>query len=194
VTAVPAPTQGALRVLRGAGLATTSASLSVAAHAAAGGSLPDAGTTVVITALLAGAGVALADRKRGLWGIVGALALSQLALHVFLQLVAGHGGAHGHAGMPFSPLAMTLGHAVVVVLTGLAMAHAERALFAVARLLGSILPRKTAPLPIVTPPRTVCVRIITRRTLAQLIYQRIHARRGPPESLVANCGRVQFAT
>ncbi|QIZ35319.1 hypothetical protein [Saccharopolyspora sp. ASAGF58] len=178
------PTLGALRVLRGAGLATTSASLSVAAHAAAGGSLPDPGTTVVITGLLAGAGVALADRKRGSWGILVALSVTQLALHVFLQVVAGHQDGAGYPGMPFSPLAMTLGHIAVVLLTGLVMAHAERALFVVSRLLGAILPRRSTPSPIVTEPRTVCVTVVTVRALAQLIYQRIHARRGPPESLV----------
>ncbi|MCI2418587.1 hypothetical protein MOQ72_14195 [Saccharopolyspora sp. K220] len=187
-----APTQGALRVLRGAGLATTSASLSVAAHAAAGGSLPDPGTTVVITALLAGAGVALADRKRGSWGILGALGISQLALHAFLQLVASHQDI-GHRGMPFAPLTMTLGHVAVVLLTGLLLARAERALFVVAKLLSSILPRKSTPLPVVTKPRTVCIPAITVRALAQLIYQRIHARRGPPKSPAANCGPVAFA-
>ncbi|MEV0082438.1 hypothetical protein [Saccharopolyspora sp. NPDC050642] len=188
------PTQGALRVLRGAGLATTSASLSVAAHAAAGGSLPDPGTTLVITGLLAGAGVALADRKRGSWGILGALSASQLALHVFLQLVASHQDGPGHPGMRFSPLVMTLGHAVVVLLTGLVMARAERALFVVARLLGSILPRRSTPLTVVAQPRTVCVTVVTVRTLAQLIYQRIHARRGPPESPAAGGDHVEFAT
>ncbi|MEV5536874.1 hypothetical protein AB0L13_08415 [Saccharopolyspora shandongensis] len=188
------PTQGALRVLRGAGLATTSASLSVAAHAAAGGSLPDPGTTLVITGLLAGAGVALADRKRGSWGILGALSASQLALHVFLQLVASHQDGLGYTGMRFSPLIMTLGHAAVVLLTGLVMARAERALFVVARLLGSILPRRSTPLPVVAQPRTVCVSVVTVRTLAQLIYQRIHARRGPPESPAASGDHVEFAT
>ncbi|MGP4018573.1 hypothetical protein [Saccharopolyspora sp. 5N708] len=188
-----APTQGALRVLRGVGLATTSASLSVAAHVAAGGAVPDPGTTVVITALLAGAGVALADRKRGSWGILGALGISQLALHVFLQLVASHQGGIGYPGLPFSPLAMTLGHLAAVLLTGLVLARAERALFVVAHLLGSILPRKSTPLPVVTAPRTVCIPAITVRTLAQLIYQRIHARRGPPKSPVPSRGPMAFA-
>ncbi|MEV0696355.1 hypothetical protein AB0I53_00320 [Saccharopolyspora sp. NPDC050389] len=148
----------------------------------------------MITSLLAGAGVALADRKRGSWGILGALSVSQLALHVFLQLVASHQDGAGYAGMRFSPLVMTLGHAAVVLLTGLVMARAERALFVVARLLGSILPRRSTPLPVVAQPRTVCVSVVTVRPLAQLIYQRIHARRGPPESLVAGRDQVEFAT
>jgi hypothetical protein len=140
----------------------------------------------VITALLAGAGVALADRKRGSWGILGALTTSQLLLHVLLQLVAVHQDGPGHVGPPFAPMAMTIGHAVVVVLTGLAMAHAERALFVVARLLHSVLPRKSKPFLVVTQPHTVCTPAITVRDLAQLIYQRIHGRRGPPKSLVTS--------
>lgn len=180
------PTQGALRVLRGAGVACTAASLSVAAHAAAGGSLPGLGTTVVITVLLTGAGVALADRKRGSWGILGALAVSQLALHFFLELTAlGHHGSghlHGPSPIPVSPGLMTLGHVIVTLLTALVMAHAERVLFVVTRLLQAIFPRKTTPLPVVTPPPAVCVPAPVPRTLAQLIYQRIHGRRGPPKS------------
>lgn len=163
----------------------------MAAHATAGGSLPDPGTTVVITALLAGAGVALADRKRGSWGILGAFSVTQLALHVFLQVVASHQDGARYPGMPFSPLVMTFGHIAVVLLTGLVMAHAERALFVAARLLGSILPRRSTPPPIVTEPPTVCVAVVTVRTLAQLIYRRIHARRGPPESLV---DQMEYAT
>ncbi|RKT84337.1 hypothetical protein SAMN05421805_103264 [Saccharopolyspora antimicrobica] len=158
---------------------------------AAGGSLPDLGSTVVITVLLAGAGVALADRKRGSWGILGALGVSQLSLHVFLQLVASHQDGPGAIGMPFSPLAMTLGHLGAVLVTGLLMARAERALFVVARLLRSILPRRPRPLPTVTETPTVCVPAITVRPLAHLLYQRIHARRGPPESPAHD--QVEFA-
>ena len=78
----------------------------------------------MVTALLAGAGVALADRKRGSCGILGALGVSQLALHLFLQ-VAGSHEAGMSCGMPFSPTAMTLGHIAAVLLTGLLMARAE---------------------------------------------------------------------
>jgi hypothetical protein len=147
----------------------------------------------VITALLAGAGVALADRRRGSWGILGALGGSQLALHAFLQLVASHQDGDGHHGLPFAPLPMILGHVAVVLLTGLLMARAEWALFVVAYLLGSVLPRKSTPLPIVTKPRTRCGPAITVRTLAQLIYQRIHARRGPPKSPATNRDQTAFA-
>lgn len=140
----------------------------------------------MITVLLTGAGVALADRKRGSWGILGALAVSQLALHFFLELTAlGHHGSghlHGPPPIPVSPSLMTLGHVIVTLLTALVMAHAEQVLFVVTRLLQAIVPRKTTPLPVVTPPPAVCVPAPVPRTLAQLIYQRIHARRGPPKS------------
>ncbi|TDC89186.1 hypothetical protein E1161_21930 [Saccharopolyspora aridisoli] len=140
----------------------------------------------MITVLLTGAGVALADRKRGSSGILGALAVSQLALHFFLELTAlghhGPGHLHGPPPIPVSPWLMTLGHVIVTLLTALVMAHAERALFVVTRLLQAIFPRKTTPLPVVTPPPAVCVPAPVPRTLAQLIFQRIHARRGPPKS------------
>lgn len=143
----------------------------------------------MITVLLTGAGVALADRKRGSWGILGALSVSQLALHFFLEITAvgAHGsghlhGVHGPPPIPLSPALMTLGHVIVTMLTALVMAHAEQVLFVVTRLLQAIFPRKTTPLPVVTPPPAVCIPAPVPRTLAQLIYQRIHARRGPPKS------------
>ncbi|MFC7342494.1 hypothetical protein [Saccharopolyspora griseoalba] len=139
----------------------------------------------MVTLLLAGAGVALADRQRGPGGILGALGASQLALHAFLEIMSGHGPAighpHGHEMHTPAP-AMTLGHIAVVLVTGLVMTHAERALFVVARLLQAILPRRAGPLPVVTPPPSVCVPAPITRTIAQLIYQRIHALRGPPKS------------
>lgn len=163
-------------------MAGTSSSLSVAAHVVAGGSTPPLGATVVITFLLAGAGIALADRQRGVLGILGALGASQLALHLILETMSEQ-CMHGMSEM--NPV-MTLGHACVVLLTGLAMAHAERALFVVARLIQAILPKRVGPLPVVTPPPVICVPAPHTRTLATLIYQRIHARRGPPKSLIGN--------
>ncbi|MGW1680427.1 hypothetical protein [Saccharopolyspora sp. NPDC002376] len=146
----------------------------------------------MITVLLASAGVALADRKRGSWSILGALGVSQLSLHVFLQLVASHQDAPGALGMPISPVAMALGHIGVVLFTGLLMARAERALFVVARLLRSVLLRRPRPLRIVTELRTVCIPAVTVRQLAHLVHQRIHALRGPPKSPVQD--QAKFAT
>ncbi|WP_461143629.1 hypothetical protein [Salinifilum aidingensis] len=176
-----APAQGLLRWLRGVGLTTTSAALSVAAHAAAGGALPDPGVTAVITALLASAGVALADRQRGPLGILSALAANQMAFHVFFQLSGAHAAHPVHPATPFAPVQMAFGHIASAILTGLLLSSAERALFGVARFLRRVLPR----VPHRTPPpaRETCVACIparSRRLIAQLTAQRIHALRGPP--------------
>lgn len=178
------PTRGVLRLLRGVVLATTSASLSVAAHAAAGGALPDPGTTAVITVLLTGAGVALADRRRGSRVIVGALTISQLALHAFLQLVGSHQHQNGHAGLPFDPPMMLAGHLLAAVLTGLLLARAEHALFVAAKFLRMILPRKHTPLSQPTSLRTVCIPAEVVHATAEVLYRCIHPPRGPPPPLL----------
>jgi hypothetical protein len=135
----------------------------------------------VITLLLAAAGVALADRRRGSLGIVGALGFSEVSLHAFLQLFGSHQGGTHHHGASFAPVPMLLGHLMAVLLTGLMLAGAERALFVVARFLGLILPRKPAPLPTVTPLRAVCIPADTIRVPAHLVQQRIHGLRAPPQ-------------
>lgn len=172
-----APTRGAARALRGAALAGTAATLSVAAHATAGGALPDLGTTALITALLAGVWTALADRERGTAVIISALGISQLVLHFLLELTAHH--QHGAANTGFDPGTMLLGHIAAAALAGLLLSRAERALFVIARLLGRFLPRKPAALPIRIARPTIRSRT-PFQALAEFIYQRIHALRGPP--------------
>ncbi|WP_433870761.1 hypothetical protein [Saccharopolyspora sp. CA-218241] len=189
-----APAQGLVRVLRGAVLAITSSSLSVAAHAAAGGALPGPGSTAVIISLIAGAGAALAGRKRGSWSILGALAVSQGALHAFLQLMGTHQHGSGVAPMPFSPWEMTAGHAAVAVGTALVMAHAERALFVAASLLGRLLPRRPSPLPVVADVCAIMIPAPVVRVLAELIGQRIHGLRGPPGTPVSDHDSVPSDT
>ncbi|CAL99428.1 hypothetical protein A8924_0460 [Saccharopolyspora erythraea NRRL 2338] len=174
------PAKGALRVLRGAGLAITSASLSVAAHMTSGGSLPDPGTTALITALLSGAGVALAGRRRGLPSIVGALAVAQLALHVFLQLAGSHQGTPGHLVAPFDPVGMSAGHALAALLTAVLLARAERALFVIARLLGLFLPPSQPRLLTVTKPGVIRAPARPVRIPSHQAHLRRHPLRGPP--------------
>lgn len=167
-------------MLRGAGLAVTSAALSVAVHSAAGGSLPDPGTTTVVTALLAGAGVAMADRRRGPLGILGALGGSQAAMHTFLELTANHQGHPIESGVPLSPLGMLLGHLAAVLVVGGLLSSAESALFALVRLLRRVLPqvfRGPAPM---RPPQDVRLTSRHVRPLVQLVHRRIHTPRGPP--------------
>ena len=180
VTTRTTPTRGALRVVRGVGLATTAASLSVAGHAAAGGALPDPGTTVAVTALLAGAGVGLADRRRGPWAIVGDLSLSQFALHLFLQLAGSHQGQAHAIGPSFDPATMIAAHVLAVAGTGLLLGRAEAAVFLLTALWNRILPRKPDRFPFLAPLRVICPTPVTLRTRAQLTVRRIHGLRGPP--------------
>lgn len=188
------PTRGPLRGLRGVGLAATASSLSVAAHAAAGGSVPGPGTTLVAIGLLSAVSTALANRRRGTAFILGALGLSQCVLHYMLQVSAVYtqvtSGVHTagqlahvahHGGMPFNATVMSLGHAVAAVLTGLMLAGAEDALFFLARLVGWVLPRKPSSLPVTTSLGSVVFCWAPIRRLAELIPQRIQPLRGPPQ-------------
>ncbi|WP_243790717.1 hypothetical protein [Saccharopolyspora gloriosae] len=176
-----APAQGADRALRGLGLAATSSSLSVAAHAAAGGSTPDLGTTFVITTLLSAACVALADRRRGLSSIVGAVGAMQVSLHLFLQLAGSHQGVIGQRGLPLDPTLMTLGHVLAGLLVAVLLHRAEDALFVIVSTLRLTLARKmSVPLPPVTTRPSVCLPAEPVLLIELLIQQRIHALRGPP--------------
>src|ERR1700743_3007616 len=101
MTGRPTPTRGAPRVWRGVALAVTSAMLAVAAHAAAGGGLPDPGLTALLTIGVAAVGVALADRRRSAGAIIAVLGAAQLATHVlpsFAEMgMAGDMGMAGHS-------------------------------------------------------------------------------------------------
>jgi hypothetical protein len=143
-------TRGVPRASRGVALAGCSAALAVAAHAAAGGSVPSPGLTLVLTVLLAGAGTALADRRRGFPAILAAVGASQLGMHVLLaglgqdHSAAGHGSAehgsavHGsavHGGVVPAPVAMVALHVAATVLIAVLLARAENTAFALAAVL-----------------------------------------------------------
>ena len=80
---------------RGWLLAVCSAALAIAAHGTAGGELSDSALTVLLTAVLAWGGTALA-RRGGLLTVTVALGTTQLAQHVLLTEVA----THGHDRVP----------------------------------------------------------------------------------------------
>lgn len=154
--------------------AVTSTALACAAHAIGAGGLPDIGTTILLTALLAFAGRSLADRRWGTAGVVVLLGLSQVVLHVMSAWLSGL----SHHG--FEPGAtMLAGHACAAVLTGLVLARAEAAVFVVARVLAAWWPRPLAhpdadcPLWVATSPRA----LVPERGV---VLAGAHARRGPP--------------
>lgn len=165
------------RVLRGLAAAGCSAALAVAAHAAAGGGLPSTGLTVVGTALLGGAGVALADRRRGPLAILAALGAGQLGMHVVLGLGHAHQPGAGHA----DPVAMTALHAAAVLVVAMLLAGAENAAFAVAAVLGWLLGgplRVSGPAPAAAP--VLAVLPAAPSLVTSILLRRVHGRRGPP--------------
>lgn len=181
MTAKPTPTRGALRLWRGAVLAVTSATLTVTAHAMAGGMPPDTGLTVLLTIGVAAVGVALADRQRSTRAILAVLAVAQLASHALLSL--------GTPAMPDMPgmrhmngLAMLAAHTIAVLLSAALLARADAAIFLFAAVLAMLLPRL-----LVAPPPAVRVARVRpvaspKDTATAALLCRGHGRRGPPVS------------
>jgi hypothetical protein len=108
---------------RGAATAAVTASLTVAAHAAAGGPMPSgAGAALVgVMAITLGA-MATSIRGAATWpALVSLLAAGQLAGHVLLGAGHQHSAMAGHA-----TVAMTAGHVAAVVLGAALIAAADR--------------------------------------------------------------------
>lgn len=179
VTTRLAPTRGVLRALRGGLLAVTSGGLSVAAHAVGGGMAPDAAVTVVATLLVAGAGIALADRRRGRLAILGVLGGAQLAVHLLLTALSPHDMVGVTMPPAVDPVTMTAAHALAALGTGLVLARAESAVFGLAAALGLLLPRRWTPLPVVAVG-TVAVPTDPGRPVLGVLFRRVLTRRGPP--------------
>ncbi|MGH3878351.1 MAG: hypothetical protein ACRDSK_15080, partial [Actinophytocola sp.] len=112
---------------RGWLLTACSAALAVAAHGTAGGELSDAALTVLLTAVLAWGGTALA-RRGGLLSVFVALATTQLAQHLLLTEVAG--ASHGHAPIPppVDGRLMLATHTVATLVTAVLLLRADNAL------------------------------------------------------------------
>ena len=177
VTGQLLPTRGPLRALRGGLLALTSSALAVAAHAVAGGMLPDTGLTLLLTLAVGAAGTALADRRAGGLAILGALGLSHLGIHLILSIVA-----LDEAGGPVNGWLMSGGHLVAVLLAAAVLTRAEAAFFALAAVCALLLPsRLPGPLTPGTGPARVLLRAFppADRALAVLL-RRARPRRGPP--------------
>lgn len=180
VTVRLAPTRGVLRALRGGLLAVTSGGLSVAAHTIGGGMAPDPAVTVVGTVLLAGAGCALADRRRGPLAILAVLGTAQLAVHVLLSTLGPHDVAGVAVAPAVDPVTMTAAHAVAALATGLLLARAESAVFGLAAALGLLLPRRWTPPPVDAAGTPLVVPAAPLRPVLDVLFRRVRTRRGPP--------------
>ena len=180
------PTRGVPRLARGAGLAVCCAALGVAGHAAAGGQLPAPGPTVVCTVLLAIAGIALADRQRGLPAIASAVGGTQAGMHLLLDALApGHAGHPVPPVSPADPVAMTGLHVVAAIVTALLLAGAERSIFALAAVLGWLFRGVPArPVAVLSPGPLVALPALDVPVCElRLLLCRMHGRRGPPSPL-----------
>lgn len=175
--AVPA-TRGVPRVLRGVTLAGMCAALTVAAHTAAGGSPPSTALTLVLTALLAGIAIAIADRRRGFPAILAVVGASQAGMHLLLSALG-----HGHAAVPSARMALL--HAVAATAVAVLVAGAENAVFAAASVVDRIFGAVTtvalappAPAAATSPVRPVAE---PGSAVAAILLRRVHSRRGPPD-------------
>jgi hypothetical protein len=185
------PTRGGARVARGLAAASVCALLTYSGHRAAGGAMPDLGLLVVLTLLLAGFLVSMADRRRGPLAILVMLAGSQLALHGLLELLAGshadpHAGPAG--GSPFSgTLGMLGAHAMATVLTAAVLSGAEDAVFTVAHALARALPlTSSAPRAAELPSGLGPITGPLDGRLRGVLGRRLHLRRGPPGRCTAS--------
>jgi hypothetical protein len=166
------------RVVRGASLAVTSATLAVAAHVIGGGMTPDLGLTLLLTVGVAAVGVVLADRRRRLGVILLTLGAAQVATHVLLSLAA---AGDGMMTSPIDPVTMTAAHAVAVVVTAVLLSRADAVVFRLAHALARLLPRV-----LVGPPATgrlaVPHHVATVDRSVTVLLRLASPRRGPPVS------------
>ncbi|MFC0432116.1 hypothetical protein [Kutzneria buriramensis] len=177
--AAPRPVDPVLRALRGCLLAGTSTALTVTAHAAAGGGIPDLGLFLLPTVLLAGAGTLLAERVRGRGVMFAVLGGTQLAVH---SLLAMHATSYemflaGHAVA--GPVPMTIAHVLATAVLAVVLTHADAVLAAVADVLSTVVPRPVPALP-AWAPVAVPVTAPCPGTEVMLLLRRVRSRRGPP--------------
>lgn len=169
---------------RGWLLATSSAALAVTAHGTAGGELSDFALSALLTAVLAWGGTALA-RRGGLFTVVAALGVTQLAQHLLLTEIAGgtHAG-HTLSPPPVDGRLMFATHAIATLLTAVLVLRADHALAttraAVAWLVGRLQALCPAP-PEGTAGRTVRTSVPARPGLVlEVLLREVSPRRGPP--------------
>lgn len=162
--------------VRGVAVGAVSTSLAAAAHAVAGGMLPDAPGLLLLAGLgpvLACAATTLPGLRSGRWGLFGLLGAGQLAGHLVLGVTA------QHAAMVAPSDAMVAGHALAVGLATLLVLGAERVGGRCVAALRRALPaREEHHRPPPTVPH-VAVRVATT-ALFSVLLTTSQRRRGPP--------------
>lgn len=153
--------------------AGVAAVLACAAHGVGDGEPPHLGSMLVLTALFAFGARGLTRRQRGPLTIVGFLGVSQLVAHLMLSWLSTH-----HHG--FTPTGtMVAAHAAAAIVTGLVLAWAEAAVFAVARVLAACLPVALRPR-LADQPLWVATPSSASSAARSAVLAQVRLRRGPP--------------
>ncbi|WP_232237576.1 MULTISPECIES: hypothetical protein [Actinoalloteichus] len=177
--------RGALSTLSGTLTAGIASSLSVSAHALAGGTAPNLGLTLILTALLAAGLIATPGRRRSLPATLLTLTFAQLGMHLLLEALSNHGHPAAAETTGFDPLLMIGAHAAATIIGALLLTHAEQVL---RRGLGAFA-RSVARLrlllidgPVVDTPRSSDIAPLTigQSRHARVLARRANTRRGPP--------------
>lgn len=197
------PDLGSTRLLRASGLSALVTALSAAGHVAGGGHAPGATTLGAFAALAFPVAVLLTGRRVRAFAAAVLLALGQAAAHVFFSIAhcvapgvasgehAGHvhgtvalAGAVCHPAGPHGTLtaSMLLAHAVATILTAVAVATVERALWWLVGLFAPLtwdlqVPAMSCP----EPPRWA----IALASVRSLHLRAQPRRRGPPAPLAS---------
>lgn len=149
--------------------------LTIWAHAAAGGHLPDPVTAIALTGTLGWLATMVSDRVHGTIGILATLSVAQVLLHSALTLHSGH-----HAVPAFDPALMTASHALATVVIALLLSRTERGLLLVAASLRRLLPVVFTPVP---PPHGAPGAVLfppIPDDYVRTLLRRVCTRRGPP--------------
>lgn len=150
--------------------------LTAVGHVAGGGAVPDLGVLVVLTPLLAGLFVTVAERAAGLAGLLAVLATGQFALHLLLELLH---PAHHVMGAPGAGVMWTM-HAAVTLVTAVALRHADMAVRGVRAALRRVARRRVVPRPAERPLPALAGLgpAVSARLARAMTVANVH--RGPP--------------
>lgn len=149
-------TRGPPRAVRGCAFTVVSALLAIAAHVAGSGRPPQTASLVIAVVALAAASSAVADRQRGLLGVLALTGAGQLAVHLVLFGLDGH--APDPRGLPAPgaghPLVMIVVHVLAAAIVAIVLTGAYASAFAVAAALARVLHRSLVPPPASAPLRS----------------------------------------
>jgi hypothetical protein len=171
------PTASGARSVRSVAFAASAVSLSLGAHATAGGDVPDVPLLLLLVALVDAASSTFARRPRGPIATAVALLAAQVLLHGAFMFAAPAHAAHADH---FPSLSMVVAHGIAAFVLAALLSHGERLITHVARVLLPVaLLRPFRPLPatwlvVAVPSEVPPLRLAA--TLHDL------SRRGPPDT------------